>query len=259
MAWTTPRTYTDLEIVTAAILNTDHRDNLNALSAHQHSGAPGDGARLIPPDFVTDTRKGITFGIPASNTIADTTIIINTTNATLNTAPAYDSTNKWVYLTPSVTASGGAVQVDAQHCYCTTQLLPEFIMAVQHVSTATNTIRMGLADGVLTADPTNGIYFRNINGGNWEAVVRKAGTETATSTGVAASTTTPKSYRIKVDSPTQVTFYIAGASVRVETGANIPDVSTVLRGRFGFTTSAIGTFTCRIADWFGVSHEVISS
>lgn len=33
MAWTTPRTYVAGEVVTAAILNTDHRDNLNALAA----------------------------------------------------------------------------------------------------------------------------------------------------------------------------------------------------------------------------------
>ena len=33
MAWTTPRTYVAGEIVTAAMLNTDHRDNLSALRA----------------------------------------------------------------------------------------------------------------------------------------------------------------------------------------------------------------------------------
>ena len=43
MAWTTPRTWTDGEIPTAAILNTHITDNLNALSTHTHSGAAGDG------------------------------------------------------------------------------------------------------------------------------------------------------------------------------------------------------------------------
>jgi hypothetical protein len=43
MAWTTPRDYVTNEILTAAILNVDHRDNLNVLSTHAHSGAAGNG------------------------------------------------------------------------------------------------------------------------------------------------------------------------------------------------------------------------
>jgi len=43
MAWTTPRTYATGEVVTAAILNTDVRDNLLFLSTHAHGGAAGDG------------------------------------------------------------------------------------------------------------------------------------------------------------------------------------------------------------------------
>lgn len=36
MAWTTPRTWTDGELVTAAIMNTHVRDNLNAIGNHFH-------------------------------------------------------------------------------------------------------------------------------------------------------------------------------------------------------------------------------
>ena len=45
MAWTTPRDWTGIsqDIVTAAMLNVDVRDNLNVLSAHQHTGAAGQG------------------------------------------------------------------------------------------------------------------------------------------------------------------------------------------------------------------------
>ena len=50
MAWTTPRDWTDDDvavpngIVTAAMLNTDVRDNLLVLSTHAHTGAAGMGA-----------------------------------------------------------------------------------------------------------------------------------------------------------------------------------------------------------------------
>ena len=43
ISWTAPRTYVANEIVTAALLNVDLRDNLTALSTHAHAGAAGDG------------------------------------------------------------------------------------------------------------------------------------------------------------------------------------------------------------------------
>jgi len=46
MAWTTPRDWTGIsnDIVTAAMLNVDVRDNLGVLSTHAHTGAAGQGA-----------------------------------------------------------------------------------------------------------------------------------------------------------------------------------------------------------------------
>ena len=46
MAWTTPRDWTGISdnIVTAAQLNVDIRDNLTVLSTHSHTGAAGQGA-----------------------------------------------------------------------------------------------------------------------------------------------------------------------------------------------------------------------
>jgi len=46
MAWTTPRDWTGIsdDIVTAAMLNVDVRDNLTVLGAHTHTGAAGQGA-----------------------------------------------------------------------------------------------------------------------------------------------------------------------------------------------------------------------
>jgi len=47
MGWTTPRDYVTNEILTAAILNVDHRDNLNVLSTHAHSNAAGNGSSTL--------------------------------------------------------------------------------------------------------------------------------------------------------------------------------------------------------------------
>ena len=46
MAWTTPRDWTGIsdDIVTAAMLNVDVRDNLLVLSDHAHTGSAGQGA-----------------------------------------------------------------------------------------------------------------------------------------------------------------------------------------------------------------------
>ena len=46
MAWTTPRDWTGItdDIVTAAQLNVDIRDNLTVLSSHSHTGSAGQGA-----------------------------------------------------------------------------------------------------------------------------------------------------------------------------------------------------------------------
>jgi len=47
MAWTAPRTYVVAEQVTEAILDTDQKANLDALSGHTHSGAAGDGSSSL--------------------------------------------------------------------------------------------------------------------------------------------------------------------------------------------------------------------
>lgn len=47
MAWTAPRTFTSGEVVTAAALNTDLRDNMNELVLHRHSGGSGSGSNAL--------------------------------------------------------------------------------------------------------------------------------------------------------------------------------------------------------------------
>ena len=64
MAWTTPRDWTGIsnDIVTAAMLNVDVRDNLGVLSTHAHTGAAGQGA---------SSMSGLTLAALATLTFAD--------------------------------------------------------------------------------------------------------------------------------------------------------------------------------------------
>ena len=64
MAWTTPRDWTGIsqDIVTAAKLNVDARDNLGVLSTHAHTGSAGQGA---------SSMSGLTLAALATLTFAD--------------------------------------------------------------------------------------------------------------------------------------------------------------------------------------------
>ena len=64
MAWTAPRDWTGIsnDIVTAAMLNVDVRDNLGVLSTHTHTGAAGFGA---------SSMSGLTLAALATLTFAD--------------------------------------------------------------------------------------------------------------------------------------------------------------------------------------------
>jgi len=65
MAWTAPRNWSDISnnIVTAAMLNIDVRDNLGILSSHSHTGVAGQGA---------SSMSGLTLTALANLTFADT-------------------------------------------------------------------------------------------------------------------------------------------------------------------------------------------
>jgi hypothetical protein len=70
MAWTNPKTWADGEIPDEDVMNTHIRDNLNALSAHTHSGAAGDGsADLAGVDSITTDDQGSTPSAPGSNKV----------------------------------------------------------------------------------------------------------------------------------------------------------------------------------------------
>lgn len=63
MAWTTPRTYSGAETLTAAILNADIRDNLNFLHDRIQSGTIS-----ITPVANTPTSQTVTFPVAFSST-----------------------------------------------------------------------------------------------------------------------------------------------------------------------------------------------
>ena len=54
MAWSMPRTWASGEVLTAADMNVYVRDNQLVLSAHVHTGAPGDGGSALGPLSLTE-------------------------------------------------------------------------------------------------------------------------------------------------------------------------------------------------------------
>ena len=67
MAWTTPKTWADGDIPDADDLNTHIKDNLNALSTHDHGGAAGDGAAALGDlNSLTFVNQGSTPSAPGS-------------------------------------------------------------------------------------------------------------------------------------------------------------------------------------------------
>ena len=106
---------------------------------------------------------------------------------------------------------------------------------VTALSDGTNTFatRLGFLDSI-SGEPTNGVFFRythSVNGGEWQAVTRAAGTETATDTNVAASAAWAY-FEIEVNAAgTSVAFYINGALVatnttNIPTGSNLTGIGT---------------------------------
>ena len=79
---------------------------------------------------------------------------------------------------------------------------------------------VGYVDGALDVTPPNGIFFRSVGAGNWFAVTRSGGVETAQDTGQAL-TNVWKTFQIKQQSSSVVTFLIDGVIVAVST-TNIP-------------------------------------
>ncbi len=88
-------------------------------------------------------------------------------------------------------------------------------------------VEVGFSDrainGDIATDPANGAYFRALTAGNWIAVTRSGGVETATDTGVAVSAVNYQTLRIEINDATNVKFLINNTIVATHT-TNIPAV-----------------------------------
>jgi len=70
MAWTNPRSYVTGDLIDDDVLNTHLKDNLNALSTHDHGGAAGDGAAALADlNTTTFSDQDPVPGTPASTKI----------------------------------------------------------------------------------------------------------------------------------------------------------------------------------------------
>lgn len=118
-------------------------------------------------------------------------------------------------------------------------------------------LTIGFIDSANQNDSTDGAFFRTSNGGNWYAVTVSGGTETATDTGVAASTTYAR-FRVSVldvSGTLTARFYIDGTLEATHT-TNIPTDAN----RFGFGAQAVRTGSSGIAsriyiDWIRVEID----
>ncbi len=79
---------------------------------------------------------------------------------------------------------------------------------------------IGYADTITDVTPAEGIFFRSVGAGNWFAVTRAGGVETAQDTGQVLVDTWKK-FEIKMQGANVVTFLIGGAIVAVST-TNVP-------------------------------------
>jgi hypothetical protein len=112
MAYTTPRDWTQGELVTPAIMNTHIRDNFGALSLHTHSGSAGDGASALDNvDTITYDHQG---SDPSAPTSGHT--VLYTKSDGLYFRPTGGSATR-LALSSDVLAVGQIVEVDTGQSY----------------------------------------------------------------------------------------------------------------------------------------------
>lgn len=169
-------------------------------------------------------------------------------------APTYDATTtpRWVYQEITGTLKGAPPYIRSEQGLCRVEQRPEWAVGLAHVTTTQNYLRIGLIETPLSGEPTNGIFFRSLNGGNWFAVTRAAATETTTDTGIAASTT-PREFRIVVGDP-DVTFLIDG-QLRATHRANLPTTSLYPTVADSDDTLTAANLTVRVAPYMSLSRK----
>jgi hypothetical protein len=114
----------------------------------------------------------------------------------------------------------------------------------------TGTIWVGIANAITS--PSNGLFFRSTDGGNWFAVTRSGGVETgtATDTGIPLSIGTFRRLKIVVNSTaTSVSYFVDGVLIATHV-TNIPSSSSVMSHIISVNrSSATGTEVALDIDW----------
>jgi hypothetical protein len=129
-------------------------------------------------------------------------------------------------------------------------------MVVRNAQAAASacTIRIGLLNTNAAGEASDAIMFRASGTGNWTAVTRAGGTETATNCGV-AQTTTFKTFEILINPAfNQVTFIIDGVTCATHT-TNIPTVA--LSPTFKVDTTAATAYSIDIDRFVMVRSPLI--
>jgi len=109
MAWTTPRTWVDGELVTAAIVNPHIRDNFNAIGAHQRIRKTA--TESLTSNTTLQDDDHLLFAVGANEVWAWQAVASVTCDATGGfkftfTVPAA-ATGHWNYRTPAAVGSSG--------------------------------------------------------------------------------------------------------------------------------------------------------
>lgn len=155
--------------------------------------------------------------------------------------------------TGATNASNTEVRPSSRSGYAVGALRVPALLAtlIDTPATTQGTYRIGLADGVMSSDPTNGIFFRRADvasAANWFAVTRAAGVETATNTTITGNTL-ELLLEIEVVSASSVKFYLGGNLVATHS-ANIPTANLHI-GRLNVTnTEAVNKeLRCDYVSW----------
>ena len=175
MAWTTPKTWTDNEIILASgagSLNEQIRDILNQLSVHAHTGAAGDGSATLSGVSFSNIA-GFQFADQAADPTVDGTIQRNGVNILYyDGSAAIDLTaSDQAAATPSLRSLGTtattAAAGDHQHTISTSETTQ--MSTTGSASSAWNGFDTGfydIASGNITASGTNKIFVASF----WYAV-----------------------------------------------------------------------------------------
>lgn len=184
--------------------------------------------QYVPADFISDTVVLIDDDFYGPNYV--TAEVRNVWAATINASGAIDVLDEAGFGSGGITLNHDGVNATEGAVLAAGQQRPEEInahtrfRAKEPNSDATLDRLLGFGDSALDVTPPNGIFFRSVGAGNWFAVTRVGGVETAQDTGQAL-TNVWKKLEIKQQGSAVITFLIDDVIVAVST-TNIPSATT---------------------------------